>query len=89
MSFEIDSALGRFVIIEPAEKSTVLIADEVATIFKVVSIGAMCENIIAQYCIKSGDLIIVEKGSVQKTVMGDKDVLYVRDSDIIARVKNV
>ena len=33
-----------------------------------------------------GDLIIVAQGSVNKTLMGSKEIMYVRNIDIIAKV---
>ena len=95
MGYMIDSALGRNVIVEPHEKSTVLKAEETATVFKVVSIGDKVEcfnierhkNHYDKWPIKKDDLIIVEPNSVQKAVMGDKDVYYVKDSDVLGRVK--
>ena len=101
MGFIIDSALGHNIIIEPFEKSTVLKAEETATVFKVISINRIISSIpdfskiamehnlqseVLRY-LSIGDLIIVEPNSVQKAVMGDKDVYYVKDSDIVSRVK--
>lgn len=78
--YQIDQALGHFVIVEPFEKSTVLQADETATIFKVISVGKSCEGLLAD------DLILVTRGSVQKMPMGGVDVWYVMDHDVTARI---
>ena len=89
MAYVIDSALGRNIIVEPHEKSTVLKAEETATVFKVVSIGkdADEETMEVLKTLKKDDLIIVEPNSVQKAVMGDKDVYYVKENEILGRVK--
>ena len=93
MGFIIDSALGHNIIIEPFEKSTVLKAEETATVFKILSLGIEVDRIncgnswYQRYEFKVGDLIIVEPNSVQKAVMGDKDVYYIKDSDVLAKVK--
>lgn len=93
MEYEIDNALGRFIIIEPAEVSKIFHVTEVATVFRVKSIGLTCEGFTQENSCGWGlfinDLIIVEPGSVQKTFMGDKDVYYIRDSGIVAKVINV
>lgn len=93
MGFIIDSALGHNVIVEPHEKSTVLKAEETATVFKVISFGKEADRTpvgngwYSKDEIKVDDLIIVEPNTVQKAVMGDKDVYYVKCSDILAKVK--
>lgn len=107
MGYMIDIALGRNVIVEPHEKSTVLKAEETATVFKIISIPETTEvksiykkdekdeykmitetDFLHTKCnFEVNDLIIVEPNSVQKAVMGDKDVYYVKDIDILAKVK--
>ena len=79
--FIIQSALGKFIIIEPYEKSSVLKADEISTIFKVLSVGHL-----ADFTGHQNDLIIIEPQTVEKCMMGSQEVLYVRDTNIVARV---
>ena len=83
--FKLEVGLGRYVILEPAEKSTILKAEEVSTVFKVISIGNMCEFL----DVLENLLVIVLPNSVEKCMMGDKEVLYVRDTDIIGRVTEI
>ena len=90
-NFTLKSAVGKYVIIEPAEKSTILQTEETATVFRVVSVGDL--NVTKDfedadlYSFIEGDLIIVAKSSVEKTYMGDKEIYFVRDTDIIATVQ--
>ena len=77
-NYKIKYAIGNYVIIEPMDKSTVLKTEETATIFKVISVGQH---------VKSGDLIIVAPGSVERTMMQDKEVFYVLDTSIIATIE--
>lgn len=79
MTFKINNAYGNYVVIEPLERSSVLKADEISTVFIVV---ATTSDILL--CI--GDLVIVTPGSVEKTKMGTKDIYYVRESEIVATV---
>lgn len=85
MTYQINQALGHFVIVEPFEKSTVLQADETATIFKIISIGAECKVIGA---LGTDDLILVKRGSVNKMPMGGIDVWYIYDCDVVAKLKD-
>ena len=90
MGYKVDIALGDHIIVEPAEKSTVLKAEEISTIFRVVAfpflskIGSYAKS---EVHFNIGDLIIVEQGSVQKVKMGGKDVCYVQESDVVAKIK--
>ena len=88
-SFQLDQALGRYVVVDPAEKSSVLRAEEIATVFKVISIGCSCEGFgFSDVKLAVDALVIVYPGTVQKVMMGHKEVYFVRDSDIIAKVKS-
>lgn len=99
--FKLEQALGDYVIIEPAEKSSVLKAEEISTVFKVVSIGrkfTMNADVISQSGYKDkecsyfakhfliDDLVIVVPNTVQRTLMGSKEVYYVLADYIIATV---
>lgn len=75
-------AVGKFVVLEPVEKSSVLKAEEISTIFKVISVGEGCEY----GSLESGVSVIVEPQVISKTKMGHKDVCYVRETDIVAIV---
>lgn len=91
MEYQIDTALGKHVIVEPLDKSNILHTEETATVFKIVSIG---NEIDLKYTmgviktIKEYDLIIVAPNTVESTMMGNKKVYFVMDSDIIAKVKH-
>ena len=71
MDYKIDFALGEYVILEPIDKSTVLKADEVATIFKVVSLGGNCKTISCG----RGDLVIIFPNAIKTQYMEDKKVV--------------
>ena len=89
MEFELSNALGRYIIVEPAEKSQVLKADEISTVFKVISIGDLVEKketSIPSHFLSKGDLIIVQSGTIERCMMGTKEIYYVRETDIIAKV---
>lgn len=86
--YKIDRALGKFIIIEPYEQSKVMVADEIATVFKVISVGNDTDSADLTNTHLTDTLIVVEKGSVLKTVMGDKDVYYTRSSDVVAIIKH-
>lgn len=81
MEFKLDRALDRFIIVEPAEKSTVLKADEISTVFLVISVGEESKT-----SLSDGDFVIVTPNSIEKSLIGQKEVYYVRESDIIAKV---
>lgn len=88
--FKLVNAVGRYVVVEPFEKSTVLRAEEIATVFKIISIGDNAKwnergNLID---LAPGDLVTVSPNSIEKTMMNNQTVYYVRDTDIIATVKN-
>ena len=89
--YQIDSALGHYVVVEPYEKSTVLKANEISTIFRVISLGLLVEtyNNNNQWYnnIKIDDLIIVASNTIEKTRMGNQEVYYVHEQNIIARIK--
>ena len=76
------SAVGRFVVVEPVEKSTVLKAEQISTVFKILSAGEGCENT----SLEPGKLVILEPQTINQSKMGYKDICYVRESDIIAIV---
>lgn len=80
--YVVASAVGKCVVVEPVEKSSVLKAEEISTVFKVLFVGEGCEF----SSLSNGNLIIVEPQSVMKTKMGHKDIFYVREADIIAIV---
>ena len=80
--YQLKSSVGRFVVLEPVEKSSVLKAEEISTIFKVLSVGVGCED----SSLEAGQCVIVEPQAVQKTKMGYKDICYVRETDIVAIV---
>ena len=84
--FILQKATGKYIIVEPFEKSSVLRAEEIATVFKVVSVGD-CDPIVRDY-LNPDDLIIVTPNSVEKTRMGHKEVYYVRDTDVVATINN-
>lgn len=84
--FSIQGAIGNHIIIEPVEKSSVLKAEEISTVFKVVSIGNNSE-LVLNLCI--GDLIIVAPGSVEKVKMGYKDVYYVGGTSVVSKVTQI
>lgn len=93
MNYQIESALGHFVIVEPFEKSTVLQADETATVFKVVSSGCSVDskfmkNDIECWKLLKGDLIAVKRGSIMKMPLPDQDIWHVYDYDIVALLKH-
>ena len=81
--FKILQSLGKYVIVEPVEKSTVLKAEEISTVFRISNIRDVKEP---EFELMEDDLIIVAQGTIEKTRMGQKEVCYVRESDIIARV---
>lgn len=81
-NFQLDQASGKFIVVEPYEKSTVLQAEEIATVFKVLSVGNLTEDELLV-----GELIIVFPKSVEKTMMGQTEVFFIRDTDVIAKVK--
>ena len=92
MAYKVTIALGKHIIIEPVEKSTVLKADEISTVFKVVSFPFNCSlgsHVKSDIHFNIGDLIIVREQSVQKTKMGDMEVYFVEESDVIAKVEEV
>ena len=102
MVFKLKEAMNDYVVVEPFEKSAVLRSEEIATIFKVISIGKQVE-IVGEFIDKeiknktithkifsyeTGDLVIVTPKSVEKTLMGHQEVYYVRKSDIVGVVFN-
>ena len=106
MEYVIDKAIGFYVIVEPMTKSSVLRAEEVATVFRVLSTPdnreikseySQDENKIMQnkttFITKDNnyrinDLIIVAPNSVESTMMENEKVYFVRESDIIAKVRH-
>ena len=103
-NFKIKKALGKYIIVEPVDKSTVLKTEETATVFRVLSIPETKE-VKSTYKILDGNemitetnflhteqnfevnnLIIVSPNSVEKTMMGNQEILYCRDTDAIAVV---
>lgn len=80
--YNLVQAVGKFVVVEPVEKSTVLKADQISTVFKIVSAGEGCEN----SSLEPGKLIIIEPQTIVQTKIGYKDVCYVRETDIVAIV---
>lgn len=90
MKYEIDIALNKFIILEPIEEFKIIQANEVATLFKVKSLPFNTDYFSftsSSVHATKGDLVIVEKGSVKKTVMGGEDVWYVYATDVVAKVK--
>ena len=87
MEFELSTALGRYIVVEPYEKSSILKANEISTVFKIISINERndCHSINPNSLV-NGDLIIVIPNSVEHCMMGTKEIYYVRESDIIAKV---
>ena len=79
--YKIIDGLSHYIIVEPIQKSTVFQAEEIATIFKVISFGQIC-----QVEISPGDLIIVAANSVEKCMMNNQWIYYIRDTDAIARI---
>lgn len=86
--YEIDKAFNRYIVVEPYEKSTVLQTEETATVFKVISHGIPYDVDKGSFVSLEGDLIIVAPNCVEKTMMGDKEVHYIRDADVIAVIKD-
>ena len=88
--FKIKTAINNYIIVEPFEKSTVLKTEEVSTVFKVISIGVCGEiereidestakgkDLLFKASVRQfnyNDLIIVAKGSIEKTLMGQKEI---------------
>lgn len=89
---KIKEAVGKYIVVKPIEKSTVLKTTETATIFKVLSVGEDCEfgkhSKLAERGYYIDDLIIVAQGSVEKCMMLHEEVFYVRESDIVAVVED-
>ena len=94
MSYKIDFALGDHVILEPMDKSSVLKAEEISTVFKVISFGWNIKDMSVVAYTKSdrevtfGDLVIVEPSSIKQCTMGDKTVYWVYMSELLAKVIN-
>jgi hypothetical protein len=87
VEFTLKQALGRNIVVEPFEKSAVLKASQISTVFKVVSIGCLSEfGGVISADLHIGDLIIVESNSVEISKMGQKEVYYVRETSIVASV---
>lgn len=78
MSYKIEYALSPYLIVEAVDKSTILKTEETATIFRVIA----GENEDKKDL--TGLLIIVAPASVEKTMMGSKEVHYVRRNEAIA-----
>ena len=100
MEYQVDRAVGRHIVVEPLNKSTVLQAEETATIFKILFVPNRIDAIPdfgkeptevdvwdAIKFLNEEDLIIVALNSVELTMMGSQKVYFVRDTDIIAIVK--
>ncbi len=94
MSYKLESAIGKYLIIEPLDRNNVLKASEVATVFKVVSAGYDCNlNFhpsaeVSEVKVEEGSLIIVEPQSVTPVMMGFDQLYFIRETDVIALVKN-
>lgn len=91
MSYSIISAVGNFIVVEAAEESKVLKTEETSTVLRVISVGETVNNNDKPFTINfimPGDLIIVYPNSVEKAMMGGKWVYFVRNTDVIARLKN-
>lgn len=84
--YVIDFAVEDKVIVEPAEKSNIIMTEETSTIFKVVSAGTMVTSA-GQLGALEGCLIIVAPKCVEKTYMGNKEIYFIRKDDILAVVK--
>ena len=90
MEYKLDFALGEYVILEPVDKSTVLKADEVATIFKVISFGPSSSKVTAftkssQHA-TFGDLVMIFPNSLKEQYMEGKKIYFVYYNEILARV---
>lgn len=99
--YKIVSGYGEYVIVSPVDTSTVLKTEETATVFRVERIreelnsAGMFWHTTTEsgsfkrtgIILKSGDYVIVIPKSVEKTVMGDRLIYYVRESDIVGIVE--
>ena len=83
MEFKLHSAIGHYIIVEPADTGKILKTEETATIFKIVSAGLLCEDPVGA---ADNEYIIVAPNSVETTFMGDKKVYFIRSSDVLATV---
>jgi len=81
-NYKIKNALGHFVVVEPVDRSTILRTEETSTVFKVLSVGGSEITDVGDELV--GQLIIVTPGSIEKTMMEDKEVWYVHDTSIVA-----
>lgn len=88
--YKIKDALGKYLIVEPYEKSSVLKTEDTSTVFKVIAVGQdVFVNDVgseSHYNINKDDLIIVPPQSVDRTMMGHKEIFYVRDTDVISTI---
>lgn len=91
--FKIKEAIGRYLIVEPFNKSAVLKTTETETVFKVISIGGLVGKSDGngqwfQYNkININDLIIIAPGSCNRTMMNYQEVYYVAETDIVCTIE--
>ena len=92
MGYAVDIALGEHIIVEPVEKSTVLKAEQISTIFRVVAFpfgSKIGSHVKSDIHFNVGDLIVVENRSLKDLKMGSQIIYYVYESDVVAKIKTV